>query len=191
MVPCSAPIPAGAAAEAAHELQTLAQGWAHGSGAAQAPGHLQDLSLLSLLLLPGLVGGTGRARGCSCSKLLPFSRYQRWVPRLEPAWGTRDKQRTRVATQHFPAMQRCVGEEPAWAGWHSTRVCQCPHVAGTLSQGGSGHGETGKASLLVSPGGAGWPLNDSAHLKLKEMVSQVQVWCLEVEAAMPQGWGSL
>lgn len=64
-------------------------------------------------------------------------------------------------------------------------------VGGTLSQGGSGHGETGKACLLFSPGGAGWPLNDSAHLKQKEMVFQVQVYFLEVEGAMPRGWGSV
>lgn len=60
-------------------------------------------------------------------------------------------------------------------------------VGGTLSQGGSGHGERGKACLLFSPGGVGWPLNDSTHLKQKEMVFQVQVYFLEVEGAMPRG----
>lgn len=50
-------------------------------------------------------------------------------------------------------------------------------------------GEGDKACLLFSPSGAGWPLNDSAHLKQKEMVFQVQVCSLEVEERCPRDEG--
>lgn len=96
-----------------------------GHGARWAAGHIQGLSTCAEAARAGWLS-TGWTQGCLCSKLLPFSRYHHWVPRLDPALGTQDKQRTRVATQHFPAMQRCVGGRGSLRRVAQHTVYLCP-----------------------------------------------------------------